>query len=262
MSLFFRHLAESFRKPDHWLYASWLDVITKYRKNVLGLFWIFFPPIIYIWGLGGFLAAVQGRPAANFLAHIGFGFMVFRLTSTMLMEAGSSFAAYQPYILEGNLRLTDFVMRPLARSVIHFIFAVPLLVIALVGETTVPALGVLASFAGFLLVLVNLFVYGILLALLGARFPDVNDFLGSVMLGVFLITPIFWFADSAPPGTMQGALMRGNPFHHMLEVIRAPLLGTQIEPLTFIYLGVMTVLGILLAAIFYSRFARRVPAWL
>lgn len=262
MSLLFRHIAESIRKPDHWLYASWLDVITKYRKNALGLFWIFFPPIVYIWGLGGFLGAVQGKQVGPFLAHMGFGFMIFRLMSTIFMEAGSSFASYLPYIQEGNLRFTDYLLRTIARAFIHFMFAVPLLAVVLLGESAVTAIGLLQAVGGLTFVLVNLFFYGMLFALIGARFPDVNDFFGSVMLAVFLITPIVWYAEAAPADTTQGMLMRANPFHHMLAVVRSPVLGETIEPLTYAYLVAMSVAGIAAAWFAYGRFARRVPIWL
>ncbi|WP_447938793.1 ABC transporter permease [Pseudoxanthomonas mexicana] len=263
MTLLIRHIAESFRRPDHWLYAAWLDVITRYRKTVLGLFWIFFPTIVYIWGLGAFLGAIQGTDMRPFLAHIGFGFVIFRLISTIFMEAGSSFAAYQSYIYEGNLRLTDFLLRPMFRALVHFAFAVPLLVIVLVGDgKVVPLLGLLWAIAGLAVVLINLFFYGILIGLVGARFPDINDFLGSVMLAVFLITPIIWLAESAPADSLQGQLMRANPFHHMLAVVREPVLGNPVEPVTYIYMGVMTVVGFVLAMMLYGRLAKRVPTWL
>ncbi|KRA46872.1 ABC transporter permease [Pseudoxanthomonas sp. Root630] len=264
MSLLFRHLAESFRKPDHWLYASWLDVITKYRKNALGLFWVFFPPIVYIWGLGLFFRAIRGGAPdeAGFLAHMGFGFILFRLMSTVVMEAGGSFGSYLPYIHEGHLRLTDYVLRPLARSAIYFLFAVPLLVIVLVGDAPILPIGVLWASLGLLVVLVNLFLYGTMLAFVGARFPDVNQFFSSVMLAMFLITPIVWFAKDAPVDTMHGMLMRANPFHHMLAVVRGPVLGETIEPLTYTYLGAMTLIGLVLAAVIYGRLAKRMPAWL
>lgn len=264
MALLFRHLAESFRKPDHWLYASWLDVITKYRKNALGLFWIFFPPIVYIWGLRLFFRAIRGTTPEEegFLAHMGFGFIVFRLLSTVIMEAGHNFTSYLPYIYEGNLRLTDYILRPMARSFIYFVFALPLLIIVLVGDAPIIPMGVVWGAIGLMVVMINLFLYGTLLAFVGARFPDINQFFSSIMLALFLITPIVWYAKDAPADTAHGMLMRANPFHHMLAVIRAPVLGEPIEPLTYMYLAGMTVIGLLFASIIYGRLAKRMPAWL
>jgi len=268
MSLFIRDLRGSLQKPDHWLYASWLDVITKYRKNYFGLVWIFFPPIVYIWGIGGYIGSLQpGLQLEPFLAHVGFGFIIYRFLSTVAVDATQTFAGYQSYIHDGNLRLTDFILRPLARSLIYFVFAAPLLAITLLGvmlgEGEAPGwLGVLASLAGLLVVLVNLLFYAVVLALLGARFPDLGEFAGSVVLAGFLLTPVVWYPELAPEGTVRGTLMRANPFHHLLAIVRAPVLGEALEQATLVYLAVMTVLGFALAWVGYNRFARRVPAWL
>jgi ABC-type polysaccharide/polyol phosphate export permease len=60
---------------------------------------------------------------------------------------------------------------------------------------------------------------------------------------------------------MQGWLMRANPLHHLITVVRAPLFGEAIEPLTWLYLGISTAVGLIAACWAYGRFARRVPLW-
>jgi ABC-type polysaccharide/polyol phosphate export permease len=262
MSLF-THLSASLRRPDHWLYASWLDTVSRYRRHRLGLLWLFVPTAVYIWGIGGFLGAMQpGLDLPRFFAHIGLGFAVFRLASTVLTDATTTFASSQAYIYDGSLRLTDFILRSLARTVHHFLLTLPIVAVVVLGSPDFQWSGVPWAVLGLLLVLLNLFFHAVLFALLGARLPDLHELAGSATLALFLITPIVWHADAAPAGTVRGALMRANPFHHMLDVVRAPLLGGSIEPLTWAYLGAMTVMGVVLATLAYTRFARRVPAWL
>ena len=86
--------------------------------------------------------------------------------------------------------------------------------------------------------------------------------MGSAVMALFLLTPIVWDAANAPSGTLHGALMRGNPLFHMIEPVRAPLLGQPVEPLTYMYLGTLGVVSLLVAMLAYQRFARRVPVWL
>jgi ABC-type polysaccharide/polyol phosphate export permease len=57
-------------------------------------------------------------------------------------------------------------------------------------------------------------------------------------------------------------LMRFNPFYHMVELVRAPILGQTIDPSTPLYLAVMTVGGWILAILTYRRYARYVPLWI
>ena len=56
--------------------------------------------------------------------------------------------------------------------------------------------------------------------------------------------------------------MRFNPFYHFVEAFRAPLMGDAIESLSYWYMGIMTVSGLLLATWAYRRYARYVPLWI
>lgn len=263
MTLLLKHLSQSLLRPDHWLYGSWIDTVVKYRKTRLGLLWTIVPIAVYIWGIGGFMAALQpGVGLQRFLAHVGVGFLVFRLLSTVLNEATSVFASYQSYIYDGNLRLTDFVLRMLARACYYFLLSLPVVAIVAVASPTFDISALPIAFCGVVLVVINLFLYGLLLAFLGARYPDMHEMMGSVIMALFLITPIVWYPDAAPTGTGHGLLMRLNPMHHLLAAVRGPLLSDAVEPLTYIYLGLMTVVGTVAAIWVYQYAARRVPLWL
>lgn len=263
MSLLFTHLLQSFRRPDHWVYGSWLDTVVKYRKTRLGIVWLLIPTAVYIWGIGGFLAALQpGVSVPNFLAHVGMGFLVFRLLSTVMIDATSVFASSQAYIYDGHLRLTDFVLRSVARSFYYFVLSLPVVAIAVLASPQFDPSGLIASMAGMMVVLLNLLLYGVLFAIAGARFPDLHEFMGSAIMALFLLTPIVWYASAASAGTVHGELMRLNPLYHLLAAVRAPLLQESIEPLTYGYLAGLTLLGALLASVVYGAAARRVPVWL
>ncbi|GAB2510978.1 ABC transporter permease [Lysobacter humi (ex Lee et al. 2017)] len=262
MSLF-AHLAASLRRPDHWIYASWLDTVSRYRRNRLGLLWLFVPTAVYIWGIGGFMGAMQpGFDLPRFYAHIGLGFAVFRLASTVFTDATSVFSASQAYIYDGSLRLTDFLLRSLGRSVYYFVLTLPIVAIVVLGSPDFTWAGVAPAALGLAVVLVNLVFLSVLLGLLGARLPDLHELTGSAMLALFLFTPIVWLPDAAPEGTLRGALMRANPLFHMVEAVRAPVLGQPIEMLTYAYLGALTLGAVVLSTVLYGRFARRVPVWL
>lgn len=262
MSSLFGDLAKSFRRPDHWLYSAWLGVITKYRKTALGLFWIFVPPIVYIWGIGWFVGMINPVTVRPFMAHVGVGFIAFRLITSVMNDSTVVFSQYQSYINDGNMRLTDYLLGVLARAFIYFVLAMPVLAVAMLMSPEFDPAGIPGSFLGLAVVLVNLFLFSVSFGLLGARFPDFGEIVGSAMLFLFLVTPIVWYPTSAPAGSMQGALMRANPLHHLIALIRAPLTNETIEPVTYYYIANMTLVGLVLAVMAYRTFARRVPVWI
>jgi ABC-type polysaccharide/polyol phosphate export permease len=218
--------------------------------------------MVFIWGIGLFMAALQGAGRGALVAHVGIGFIMFRLCTGVVAESPAVFAAYRTFIYDGRNRLTDYVLRAIARAFIYLVFAVPLMFLALYGapEANYGALGM--TLVGLLLVIVNLIWVGLLLGLVGARFPDLHELIASIMIALFLVTPIVWQSTSAPIGTLHGNLMRMNPLAHWIMVIRDPLLSIPVEPLSWW----VTLLGIpvggLVAALAYQRYAPRVPIWL
>jgi ABC-type polysaccharide/polyol phosphate export permease len=263
MTILFKHLLGSFSRPDHWVYGSWLDTVMKYRKTRLGVVWLLVPTAVYIWGIGGFIASLQpGLDTAKFLAHVAVGYSVFRMISAVLSDATSVFSTYQYYIYDGNLRLTDFVLRNLTRSFYYFLACMPLVLAVAIASPAFNLSGLPLALLGLAILLINLFSYSVMLGMAGARFQDLSELMGSVMMAAFLVTPVVWYPDAAPEGSVAGILMRANPFHHLLVSVRAPVLGEAIEPATYVYLAAMTVVGILGAAVIYRGSVRRVPLWL
>jgi ABC-2 type transport system permease protein/lipopolysaccharide transport system permease protein len=259
--MIFRQLFSSLREPEFWAYSSWLDIVTKYRRSRLGLLWLLIPPIIYIFGVGYYFAKLQGVSPLGFIPHMGVGYLLFRFLMTTIMESASILPGNASFILDGHVRLTDFVMRVLAKGLFYLIVSLPILVVVLVLAPQLEPLGLLTMVPAMILLVTNALWMGIIVSLLGARFPDINELMSSLFIFGFILTPILWTAAAAPVGTAHGMFMRANPFFHMIEIVRAPLLGEPIEPFTYAFMAVLTVAGWALTAFVYKRYARFVPLW-
>ena len=83
--------------------------------------------------------------------------------------------------------------------------------------------------------------------MLGARFPDLHEFSATIFIFGFLLTPIVWRADYMPVDTWRGFFARLNPAFHLIEFVRAPLLGEAVETPTLYVMGGMTAAGLFLA---------------
>jgi ABC-2 type transport system permease protein len=261
MTLLLKHLAASLREPEFWGYSSWLDIVTKYRRSRLGLVWLLLPPAMYVAGIGYFFARLQGADPLKFIPHLGLGYLIYRLASNVITESCSVLVGHASFILDGHLRLTDFVLRTMAKALFYLVAALPIIVTVLWIAPNLQPAGLLTALPALLWVLLNLVWVSVAMSLLGARFPDVIELTGSIFIFAFILTPILWYAEAAPPGTLHGTFMRINPLFHMVEVVRAPLLGEPLESLTLWYLSAMTVLGWSTAIWLYRRYSRFVPIW-
>jgi ABC-2 type transport system permease protein len=253
---------DSLRFPAFWTYATWLEIISRYRRSRLGILWALVPAALYTFGIGFFFATLQGYAVLEFVPHLGLGYLVFRLITSTLNDATTACAANSSYILDGRVRLTDYVLKVMARALFYFAVGVPVIVVALALSPSFKLIGLLTFLPSILVVLLNVAWMGVLVAVVGARLPDVSQFIGSALMFGFLFTPIIWRAELVPADTLRGSIARANPLFHMVEVVRAPLLGEPLEILTFIYLAVFLVVGWATAAIVYRRYAKFVPIWI
>ena len=98
----------------------------------------------------------------------------------------------------------------------------------------------------------------LLLGLLSARFRDIPYMIASVTQLLFLVTPIMWSADQIG----NKLIVELNPFYHLIEVIRAPLLGAVPPPETWAAVVGVTAAGWVVTLAFFVRFRERIAYWI
>lgn len=257
-----RDLVQSLRKPEFWSYSAWLEIATKYRRSRLGILWMMIPAALYVWGMGWFFSGLRAGAIGPYIAHMGVGFLMFRLVMMVVSESASVAVSQRAFILDGRTRMTDFVLRVVAKAFFYLLMSIPVVLPALfmhVDGGGWPSL--VLPVAGLLLVVLNCIWMAALVAIAGARFPDIHEFTTSLYILGFVFTPILWHAADAPAGTFRGVVMRLNPIYHMIEVVRAPLLANTDDRLSWVVVASMAVAGWGLAAILYRRYVRMVPLW-
>lgn len=261
MSSLWRDLAASLRNPEFWALSGWLDIMVRNRQSRLGVFWLLVPPMVYIWGLGGFFASMMGASFSAFVGYVAIGYVVFRVISTIITESSGAFLASASFILDGHIRLTDFILRVVAKALFYFLVSLPVVAISMYispdWHWQALPLGLLA----FLWMMGITLCVGVVFAIIGARLPDLGQLVNNIFMFAFLLTPIIWHADTMPPESLRGQLVRFNPLFHMVEVVRAPLLGAPVPADSYLYLAVFTVIAAIAATLAYRLFSRHVPVW-
>lgn len=260
---FWRELGESFRNPEFWALSVWLDIIVRARKSRFGVLWLLAPSIVYVFGLGTFFAGMQPHGApASFFAHVALGAMVFRTLMSTVTGSATVFNSSYSFIMDGHVRLTDYLLESLAKSFFDLCMYLPVVVVALSLHGNVHVAGLLLALPIAMLIYINALWMAAVFSLVGARFPDFGQLLQNVSVFLFLLTPIIWYPEMMPEGSRRAELMRLNPFYHFIEVFRSPILGEPIETMSLWYVGILTVAGLLVATLAYRRYARFVPLWI
>lgn len=254
-------LRESFRHPEFWAYSSWLDIAIKYRRTSIGLMWVFLAFAFFVVVMGWKYSYLMGREPNEFIPYLAVGYMIWRFMVQVTNDAVVTLGTHRSYIMDGRVRLTDYLLRSIAKAAFYFLFAVVIVALVVAWSPKVGYVGMLSMILTFPLLVLNMFWIAVCVGLLGSRYPDMSEFIGSALMVAFLLTPIIWDVSRFPADTTRGFLTRLNPAFHMLEVMRAPVLGQVPETASIVVVVAMILVGWLIAALMYRRYARFVPLW-
>jgi ABC-type polysaccharide/polyol phosphate export permease len=110
-----------------------------------------------------------------------------------------------------------------------------------------------------LLLLANISWISLAAGMASARFRDIPQIVASVIQFAMFMTPVFWL----PGGRLlDHAVLLLNPFYHLLTVVRAPLLGQEVAPLTYGVLVAAAVLGWAVTFATFANIRRRIVHYL
>jgi ABC-2 type transport system permease protein len=257
-----RDLYASLKQPGFWAYAVWLDLISKNRRNRLGPLWLVVPTAILVFALGHVYSELMGHDISEYMPYLGVGYVHWRLLTQVINEASNAFSGSSAYIMDGRVRFTDYLLRTMAKALFNYVFALLIVIVVMAWSPAVSLSGLATLFLTLPILLVNMFCMAVILALLGARFPDTREVVSAVMMFAFLLTPILWYVSKFPPGSTRGYFVSLNPLFHLLDFVRAPVIGQQMATHTVAFVFCMTAGGWMVASLLYQRYARFVPLWI
>jgi len=259
---FLAHLRGSMRFPEFWAYSSWLDIVTKYRRTRLGILWIFVPVAVFVGAIGSIYSRIMGRDAGFYIPYLAVGYVVWRFMVQCTNESSSILRSHKPFIMDGRMRLTDFVLRSICKAFFYFACTTVVIVAALLWSDEMRWARVFTMVLTFPIVILNMLWWSTCMSLVGARHADTGEMINTALRFGMLLTPILWVGERFPYGTAFWWAVHVNPAYHLINFVRAPVLGQPIDAITIWYLAAMTVGGWALAIWLYRRYSRFVPLWI
>jgi ABC-type polysaccharide/polyol phosphate export permease len=254
-----RDIIEGFGRWELWATLGWHDVRKRYQRSLIGPFWLTLNMGVLVGTLGFLYSGLFGQPIRDYLPHVALGFIVWGLISSLILEGCTAFISAQAVIRQVKSPLSVHVFRVVWRNLIVFAhtFVVYVVVAALLGIWPGPA--ALLAVPGLLLLCLNGVWTGLLLGLLCARFRDIPTIIANVVQVTFFLTPIIWTAKQAADRPM---FVKLNPFYHLVEVVRMPLVGGIPSWKSWIAVLAVTLVGYAVMMAFYGRFRGRIAYWM
>lgn len=243
LPLYFLHLALGWRT---WWSLGVNDIRKRFVNTFLGVSWPFLQMAMLLLVIGGIYGILLQQEVYTFVPYLAAGLALWRFISLAVDMGSGSFVSAEGYIKQVSVPKVFYVMRQMVSA--HFQFLMSLLaffVIKLVFKSPFHW-GMLLALPG--LALLSLFCIGIaiIFAYLNTRFRDIQHFNAVLLQALFYLTPIIYPVRMLETHG-KAFIAHYNPFYHLLEVVRTPLLDGTAPP-AFSYLAVA---GVVLVTYFF-----------
>lgn len=258
VDLAIRDLVEGVRSWPLWSKLGWNDIVQRYRRSLLGPFWLTASMAIMVISLGTIYSRLFKMELREFLPYLCVGLLVWGYISSTIAEAGSLFTGAESYIKQIRLPYSLYAFRFIWSRAIIFAHNLIIYFGVLIYFQIWPGPGMLFAIPGLVLLTINLTLISLLFGMLSARFRDIPQIISSVTQIAFFVTPVMW---SPVLLGLNSPIVLLNPFFHLLEIVRAPLLG-QVFPFTsYIAVFMITIVSFGISAAFFVRFRNRISYW-
>lgn len=246
------------RLPLAWFLAA-NDIQSRYRRTLLGPFWLVVAQAIWVGALGYLQSRLFNVDMREFTIYLAAGLPVWVFIVNTLTEAPATFERGKGLIFAYPIPMSLFA---LSRAIENLILLAHQLIVY-VGVCLLlrfaPDWSILLFIPGLLLTAAASVAINFILGVWGARYRDIRPAISSVTVLLFVVTPVFWSADTL--GENHPVVLY-NPFYHFLEILRAPLLGEAASMTSYVATTAMA-LGLLAAGVVTFVMTRRnLPHWL
>lgn len=252
----FNDVGAALRMYDIWGYLAYDEVLTRYRRTLLGPFWNVMFFLGQALALSLVFGGIFGLKLAEVLPYIMTGLVAWALVPGSIFESASLLTMNAPTIKTQPFPFTFYALRYMSRTFVLFLhnLVAILVVLALLHKLVLFHWTIIPAIITGMLILAPA---ALLLGMICARFRDMQLFMQNFTPVFFFLTPVFWRADKVTGA--RRLFIDYNPLSYVVDMIRNPLLGMPPSQMDWIVClglaGAMIVLAIAALTLFRARIA-------
>ncbi|QBJ96747.1 ABC transporter permease [Rhodococcus sp. ABRD24] len=263
----FKDLRDGFAQRELWLNLGWQDIKQRYRRSVIGPFWITIATGVQATAIGILYAALLDIPIQEFLPYVTVGLIVWNMISASILEGSEVFIANEGLIKQLPSALSVHIYRLVWRQLLLFahnllIYVIMLLAFGVWRHLTWPDLAAIPALG---LIVLNALWVSIVFGIFATRYRDIAPILQSLTLLLFVLTPIMWTTQSleaqGPEVAKRAKIAEINPLFHFLDIVRAPMIGQDQQAYHWYIVLAFTVVGWTVAILALRKYRARVAYW-
>ena len=103
-----------------WSTLGWQEIRLRYRRSLLGPFWLTLSTGALIAGMGPLYGKLFGQSLATYFPYLAISFITWTLIASLINECSNAFIAAEGYIKQIKLPLTLHILRVVWKNVLVF----------------------------------------------------------------------------------------------------------------------------------------------
>ena len=255
-----RDLLAGIRAWPLWTMLGWNDIRQRYRRSVLGPFWITISMAVFITLLGVIYSHIFKIELKTYLPYLALGYIIWGFIATdhrrelryrsrkANASSGRSGSPTRFTCSAWYGGISSFSSTPSSSFI----------PVAIIFDVRPGFIGLLAL-PGLALVYINQAWLTLSLAIICTRYRDVQQIVSTAIQIMLFATPIMWPVSALGPAVIIAYI---NPLYHMMELVRAPMLGNVPIALSWLVAIACAIVGWTIAMLLLRRASRRLVFWL
>ena len=240
---------------------SFSDIKLRYRGSALGPFWLTISMGVQVSAMAFLYAELFHNDIHTYLPYLTTSIVLWGYMNTLISEGCTCFSQAEGLIKGTRMPFAVHAARSVVRNTIVLAHNLVVVAVVFVVMGVHQSLYSLAAIPAFALWLVDGVAISLLFGAFCARFRDVPQIIMSIMQIAFFVTPIMWYATLLDNHPGANLLIRLNPFFYLLEIVRAPLLGTPLTAIWVLKAVVVSAVIVGISAVGFARARGRIAYW-
>lgn len=236
------------------------DVKNTYNRSKLGFFRLFLQTSLSIIIIVPIFATIQERNLREFLGYVASGLMIWSFISDSTIDASSAYLRNARTIRQVAIPRITFALQGIIRNAVMLAISLSLFPLIWIISGTTPNWNTLLLPFGLLLTILCIANLAIIVATIGARSRDFTSIVAAVMRVLFFLSPIIWVTERIR-GDIAHFILGLNPFYHLLQIVRLPLLGEAPTNINWLLAIVAVVISGAIAYRVFKKFDHKIAYW-
>lgn len=251
-------LKKTFLQSELWLHLGSMDVKQRYRRSVLGPWWISLSLLIFVMMMGAVFSRLFHQQLDEYMLFFTAGFVFWTFLSGSVIESADLFKVHAGFIKQTSLPYHTYIFKFFVRQSVCLFHNLVVFVLVCLFFKFTPGWKVVLMIPGFFLFLLNVYWICLCASVVCTRFRDMVPIITSCVQVAFFITPISWMPKllDQNPG-----VLRYNPLTYLLDIVRSPLLGQEPAVISWVVSFCLALVGCFVSFMLFSKHRARIAFW-